>query len=131
MKRDKILNPHLIEAIAQLGHTQTLVIGDAGLPIPPGVRCIDLSVVCGVPSFRDVLAAIAEELVVESAIYASEAHEKNPEIVRVMQQCLPQTEMKDVSHEIFKAMTQQASVIVRTGECTSYANIILTGGVNF
>ena len=43
MKRDRILNTNLISEIAAIGHTQYLVIGDAGLPIPKGVNVIDLS----------------------------------------------------------------------------------------
>ena len=36
-----------------------------------------------------------------------------------------------VSHEDFKRLTQQARVMVRTGECTPYANVILVAGVTF
>ena len=131
MKCDRILNPNLVEVIAALGHTQTLVIADAGLPIPSDVPCIDLSVVRGIPSFRDVLAAVASELVVESAVYAAEADEKNPEIVTAMRGLLPDIPFSSVPHEVFKQLTNAASAIIRTGECSSYANIILTGGVNF
>ena len=36
MRRGGILNAQLAGALAQLGHTDTLVVCDAGLPIPPG-----------------------------------------------------------------------------------------------
>lgn len=131
MKKDKILNTELVRLISSLGHTQTLVIGDAGLPVPKGVPCIDLSVVRGIPSFRDLLAAVAGELVVESAIYAKEADQKNPEAVSLMRENLPGVPLSAVPHEEFKRMTKDSMGIIRTGECSAYANIILVGGVDF
>ena len=131
MKKDRILNAELMRLISSLGHTQTLVIGDAGLPVPKGVPCIDLSVVQGVPSFRDLLAAVAGELVVESAVYAEEADEKNPEIVSFIRRTLPDIPLAVVPPEKFKQMTKDSMGIIRTGECSAYANIILVGGVNF
>ena len=131
MKKDRILNTELLNAVAALGHTQTLVIGDAGLPVPKGVPCIDLSVVRGIPAFRDVLTEVIGELVVESGIYASEAREKNPQLVSDLSNMLPDVPLSAVPHEQFKQMTKDAAAIIRTGECSPYANVILVGGVNF
>ena len=64
MKKSGIINPELCEAIASLGHTDSIVICDAGLPIPPGVRRIDLSLVRGAV-FDQVFHAIVRELQVE------------------------------------------------------------------
>ncbi|MEF1307007.1 RbsD/FucU domain-containing protein, partial [Vibrio owensii] len=36
-----------------------------------------------------------------------------------------------VSHEDFKARTEQSRAVVRTGECTPYANVIFQAGVVF
>lgn len=38
---------------------------------------------------------------------------------------------KKVPHEEFKELTKKAKCIIRTGENTSYANVIFIGGVNF
>jgi D-ribose pyranase len=65
MKKRGILQRALAETIAGMGHTDLLVIGDAGLPVPPGVPCIDLAVRCGLPRMLDVASAIADELQVE------------------------------------------------------------------
>ncbi|WP_422116569.1 RbsD/FucU domain-containing protein [Brachybacterium sp. UNK5269] len=58
MRRGGILHPQLSEQLARLGHTDTFVIGDCGLPIPPGVPRVDLAVVMGVPGFAEVADAI-------------------------------------------------------------------------
>lgn len=65
MKKDKILNSELSYVIAKLGHTQTIVIGDCGLPIPEDIKRIDLAVVAKIPSFEEVFDAILSEMCVE------------------------------------------------------------------
>ena len=58
MKQTGILNRDLSAVIAALGHTQSIVIGDCGLPIPDGVPVIDLALVPGTPSFLLTLRAV-------------------------------------------------------------------------
>lgn len=130
MKQDRLLNPELARAVAALGHTEFLVIADAGLPIPAGVPVIDVSVTRGVPGFLPVLVAVAQELVVESCIAASETPEKNPALSAQMDAVFGGVPCRFVPHETFKELTKQARAVIRTGECSPYANVILVGGVN-
>lgn len=131
MKKDRLLNREMIAEVAALGHTEYLVVCDCGLPIPKGVKCIDISVKAGYPTFLDVLDAVDEELVVESVILASEIDEKSAALSAEMNRRFGEIPIKKVSHEAFKELTKDAKCIIRTGETTSYANIILVGGVNF
>ena len=131
MKCDRLLNKEIIAEVAALGHTEYFVICDCGLPIPKGVKCIDISVTAGYPSFLKVLDAVAEELVVESVILASEIDEKSAPLSAEMNARFGDRPMLKVPHEEFKALTKDAKCIIRTGETTSYANVILVGGVNF
>lgn len=131
MKKEGILNPELVSAIAKIGHTQMFLIGDAGLPTPDGVDVLDLSVSRGIPSFEQVLRAVSQELVIESYIYASECSTTNPDMEKTIHKILQGLPHKQVSHEEFKKLSKQARIIVRTGECSSYSNIILVAGVNF
>lgn len=131
MKSNGLLNPEILQEVASAGHTQLIAIGDAGLPIPPNVKRIDVSVVPGLPSFAGVLQAVCGEMVVEAYTYAEEAHLANPEIVQAMKRMMPGIPGHTLSHEDFKILLQRANVVIRTGECSSYANVILTAGVNF
>ncbi|MGQ9367827.1 D-ribose pyranase [Azospirillum sp. ST 5-10] len=139
MKRATLLNAPLSAAIAGLGHTQTLVIADAGLPIPAGPQRIDLAVVAGLPSFLDVLAAAASEMMIERAVIAAEMAAANPALRRALDDALAAVAaaqgrpvaVEEVPHETFKRLTASAAAVVRTGECRPYANIILTSGVTF
>lgn len=131
MKKDRLLNPGIVEAVAALGHTEYLVIADCGLPIPKGTKVVDVSVSAGIPKFMDVLRAVNSELVVERAILASEISEKNPALEADIRAELGDIPFDKLPHEDFKKLLPQAKCIVRTGEILSYANVILVGGVNF
>lgn len=129
MKKNGILNRELAGIFAKLGHTDTIVIADCGLPIPDGVRCIDLAYMLGKPSFEDILQVVLADVEVEKAILAEEVKAQN-ELIH--ESTVKHIETVDyVSHEQFKQLTRNAKVIIRTGECTPYANIILQSGVIF
>ncbi len=128
MKRAGLLNPDLASAIARLGHTDTFVIADCGLPIPHGVRVIDLSLVFGIPLFADVLAAVLSEVVVEGAVAAAEAR-RGP-VEDLLADALD-VAVTWVAHEQFKLQVADAAFVIRTGESTPYANVILRSGVPF
>lgn len=127
MKRGALLHAETSGLVAGLGHGDLLVIGDAGLPVPPGVRVIDLAVTRGVPGIFDVLDAVLSEMVVESALLAQEA---DPALTaRFRDRAIGSPTI--LTHEDFKLRSRFARAILRTGECTPYANIGLIAGVAF
>jgi D-ribose pyranase len=131
MKKQGVLNQPISQVIAGMGHGDMLVIGDCGLPIPPGVLRIDLALTAGVPGFMQTLTTILEELQVEEAIIAQEMKEVSPALEEEVVRQMGTTPLGRMSHESFKEMTKRAVAVVRTGECTPYANIILKSGVVF
>jgi D-ribose pyranase len=128
VKRSGIINARLAGSLAALGHTDHVVVSDAGLPIPPGPEVVDLAFRFGVPSFETVLSGLLEELVIEGATAAEEV-ERNPRSHEVLKGRLPDLGL--VSHEELKRMVAGAKVVVRTGEATPYSNVILRCGVPF
>lgn len=131
MKKGGILNPDLLHVIASMGHTDRLVIADSGLPIPPAATRIDLALVAGVPSFLETLQAVLGELKIEAAIVAEEMRTRSPQLYDATRRTLGGVRVDHVTHEAFKAMLPQVRAVVRTGEQTPYANIILQSGVTF
>ncbi|HDK27112.1 MAG TPA: D-ribose pyranase [Candidatus Atribacteria bacterium] len=131
MKKNGILNPQLNRVISEMGHRDMLIIADAGLPIPKGVERIDLALKCGIPPFSDVLRAVLSELEVEEAYVAKEIKEKNSQTLNLVSSLMGMREVKFITHEELKELSKQARAIVRTGECSPYANIILISGVTF
>ncbi|MFO7316994.1 MAG: D-ribose pyranase [Bacilli bacterium] len=129
MKKHGILNRELAGRFAKLGHTDRIVIADCGLPIPDGVPCIDLSYKLGEPGFLSILEVVLDDLVVESAVLADEIQTENRGLSNELMKALPN--ISYVPHEEFKRLTEKAKFIIRTGETTPYANVILQCGVIF
>lgn len=131
MKRSGILNSRLSALIAALGHKDCFMIGDAGMPIPPGVEVIDLALCGGVPTFKQTMDAILSETVVESYTLAEEIHAKNPELLAYMRQALDGVPCEFIPHIELKQRSGNVRFAIRTGEFTPYPNVILTAGVAF
>jgi len=131
MKKKGILNPELNRVISSMGHFDLLTVCDAGLPIPLNVERIDLSIEENFPRFLDVVSAIAKDLEVQRIVLAEEAIEKNPAIIEGLQSIFRDIEVDYITHESFKLLTQKSRAVIRTGECSPYANVILESGVIF
>jgi len=131
MKKSGIINAELSKFIAGTGHTDKLLICDGGLPIPKGVPCIDLALCGGIPTFRQVTEQVLNEVAVEYYYMSEDIEEKNTEILNFLKSSLPQVGYDMVKHSKFKEMTKDVKYIIRTGEFTPFANVILTAGVAF
>lgn len=131
MKKTTLLNSHLSRIISEMGHTDKLVVADAGLPIPRETERVDLAVRPGLPSFLEVLKAILSEMEVEKIYVAEETGRISPQLHQALKEMFPETKWEVISHEDLKGMTKEAKAVVRTGECTPYANVILQAGVSF
>ena len=131
MKKTTLLQSDLSYIIATLGHLDTLVIADAGLPIPPETVRIDLALTQGVPGAIQTLKVILDEMKVEKVILAEEAQNRNPGFLAEVQELLPGVPVEFVSHSEFKTRTADSRAVVRTGEFSPYANVILVSGVVF
>ena len=128
MKREGIINASLLGYMGRLGHTDLLVVCDAGLPIPPGPAVVDLAFRFGIPTFEEVLSGLLEELVIEGAVAAEEVHQ-NRATQELLRRYFPDLGL--VWHEELKRMVSGAKLVVRTGEATPYSNVILRCGVPF
>ncbi|WP_068618647.1 D-ribose pyranase [Paenibacillus tuaregi] len=131
MKKQGILNSHIAKILADLGHTDQIVIADVGLPVPEGVPKIDLALTFGLPEFQQVVDLIAEDMVIEKVIIAEEIYKDNRKQAEYIENKFKDCEIEAHTHDEFKNRTRQAKVVIRTGEATPYANCILQAGVHF
>lgn len=131
MYKTGTLNSEISKVLSDLGHTDTIVIADCGLPVPKGVQKIDLAVRQGLPSFIDVVDEVARHMVIEHVTLAEEIKYSNPAVLKEVDSIMKGIPNDFVTHEQFKTLTENSKVIIRTGEATPYANIILRSGVNF
>lgn len=133
MKKQGILNSDISRVLSYMGHTDTLCIGDCGLPIPDEVERIDLALCFGEPTFMRTLEIVAGDMKVEKIVLAEEIKEKNPDVLSKIQAYFAgqDVEVEFVSHTELKAKTHDCKAVIRTGETTPYANIILQSGCIF
>lgn len=139
MKKGTLLNADISAVISRLGHTDMLTIADAGLPIARHTPRIDLALTQGTPSFMQVIDVVTQEMQVEAAILAEEVKQHNSELHKIVLKHLEQLQQQQgnsisvsyLSHEAFKHCTAESRAVIRSGECSPFANIILCAGVTF
>jgi len=131
MKISGILNSDISRILSYMGHTDTICIGDCGLPVPEGVERIDLALKFGTPSFMETLTEVAKNMKVEKIIVSEEIRLANPKILKDVITLFPNLEISFKSHNDLKELTKECKAVVRTGENTPYANIILQSACIF
>ncbi|MBC7441592.1 MAG: D-ribose pyranase [Ramlibacter sp.] len=131
MKRGGLLNSELNAAIAAMGHGDTLIVCDAGFPIPSDAWRIDLALVRDVPDLGTVLNLIAQEFICERVVCAEEVAEYNPSLLTRLHAIFPDSEFGTMPHvQLLSEAARSAKAIVRTGAFEPWGNIILRSGVD-
>jgi D-ribose pyranase len=127
MIKSGILNPRLLDLIARVRHTNALVIADRGFPFWPQIETVDLSLVDGIPTVLQVIAAVKSNFVIGEAYMAQEFLLHNDdETQSAFASCLQEVEIVHEPHESrFKPRVPHAIGLIRTGDVTPYANVIL------
>ena len=133
MKKAGILNSDISRVLSYLGHTDTICIGDCGLPIPDEVERIDLALCFGEPTFMRTLQIVAADMKIEKIVLAEEIKTQNPTVLAQIEELFAglNIEVAYVSHTELKAQTHDCKAVIRTGETTPYANVILQAGCIF
>ena len=131
MKKTGLLNSEISSVISKMGHTDGLAIGDCGLPIPEETQRIDLALIKGIPSFIDTLKVVLKELQVEEVELAKETVDVSPALFEEIKKEIGDVKITFITHEELKDKLKECKAVIRTGEQTPYANIILRSGVVF
>ena len=133
MKKAGILNSDISRVLSYLGHTDTICIGDCGLPIPDEVERIDLALCFGEPTFMRTLEVVTGDMKIEKIVLAEEIKTQNSQVLHQVEALFAgqNVEVEFVSHAELKDQTHDCKAVIRTGETTPYANIILQSGCIF
>jgi len=126
MLKTGILNPRLNDLLSRVRHTNTLVIADRGFPFWPQIETVDISLVDGIPTVLQVLAAIRGNFKVGQAWMAREFIKHNDKAVQAaFAQALCGIRVAHEPHVLFKKRVPAAVGLIRTGDTIQYANMIL------
>ena len=125
MLKSGILNPGINSLLSRVRHTNRLVIADRGFPFWPGVETIDLALVDDVPTVLEVLRAVVPVFSFGPVWMAEEFRVHNRERVEAFVRALGGVAVEYESHAAFKLRVPGAIGLIRTGDTTPYANVIL------
>ena len=121
-----IINPHVLDLLSRIRHTNALVIADAAFPFWPEIETVDLSLVKGQPTVIDVVNAILPNWKCGEIIMASEFKNHNSTPVRnAFRRACRRIPMNFEPHLEFKKRVPDAIGLIRTGCTTPYGNMIL------
>jgi D-ribose pyranase len=121
-----ILNPAINSLLSRVRHTNTLVIADRGFPFWPQIETIDISLVDDIPRVLDVLRAIRANFVVGKIVMAEEFRQVNsPETRQRFMESFGDSPVTFEPHAKFKERVPRVIGLIRTGDTTQYANMIL------
>ena len=131
MKKGRILNKKLNTIIADMGHTDILIIADAGFPIPDEKQRVDLAIEKDLPTVEQILSLVIEDFIYEKVIVAEEQKLYNPiHYGRVCTLC-DRCDVETIPHEELMAkMPKAAKYIIRTGGFEPWGNIVLVSGID-
>jgi D-ribose pyranase len=131
VKRHGILNQPLSSVLASFGHSDLLVVCDAGFPIPRDAQRIDLAIAPDLPDLRTMLSLIQDEFIAERVVIAAEMAEFNPPLYEWLQEHFSEAEFEQRPHtEMLTQVAKGAKAIVRTGAFDPWGNIGLVSGVD-
>lgn len=126
MLRNGILNPQINSLLSRVRHTNTLAIADRGFPYWPAIETVDVSLVDDIPRVLDVLRAIRLNFGIGRITMAEEFRRHNtPTVVDAFAQATAGAEVHFMPHSEFKQRVPQVIGLIRTGDTTQYANMIL------
>ena len=121
-----ILNPNINSLLSRVRHTNTLVIADRGFPFWPMIETVDISLVDDVPTVLAVLRALRLNFHAGKAWMAQEfLKENSAKTQSAFARALQGIQLIHEPHVEFKKRVPQAIGLIRTGDTTQYANIIL------
>ena len=126
-----IINPAVLELLARVRHTNTLVICDMGFPVYPAVQTIDLSIQANLPTVLQVFNAIKAQYEIGQVWMAAEFTTHNePIVLDQFSSALGSIPRVFEPHTIMKERIPGAIGIIRTGDTTRYGNMVLLSADN-
>jgi D-ribose pyranase len=121
-----IVNPHVLSLVSRIRHTNTLVIADVAFPFWPAIETVDLSLIRGVPTIRQVVDALLPCWKCGAVFMAEEFRAHNDRRTQsAFARACRGVPITFEPHIEFKKRVPTAIGLIRTGDPTMYANMIL------
>jgi D-ribose pyranase len=129
MKEVGIVNRELARVISEQGHGDLLMVVDAGFAIPKGADVVDISLSENCPMVIDTLKELKKFFSVEKLIFANDTKSVSPSLFASIKKLFgKEVPVEMVTHPQIKEMSHKVKAVIRTGDFTAYANVILVSG---
>lgn len=127
MTETGILNREIAAEMAKMGHTDKMMIVDAGLAVPNTTKVIDLSLAVNMPTVIQVLEEVLKHFSVEKIIYSQATAEVSPSREKEFLAHFDESvEVEVVPHPVLRdEITREVKFVIRTGDFTANSNIVL------
>ncbi len=126
MLKSGILNPHVLDLIARIRHTNTLVIADWAFPYWPEIETVDISLTHNIPTVLDVLDLLTPIFKIGRIWQAQEFVAVNSEdVVERFAKSFGAIPVTREAHIDFKKRVPEAIGLIRTGDAVPYGNLII------
>ncbi|MFV0503847.1 MAG: RbsD/FucU domain-containing protein [Lachnospirales bacterium] len=128
MRPGRILHPELARALATCGHSDIVLVTDAGFPIPKNACVINLGYYEGQVDVIDILKMLRKEIFVEAVSFATEVETRHPDLYKDIQKIYTGSgaEFVSTTHEnLVEKIAPKAKVIIRSGSFNAWANFAL------
>ncbi|EOS76992.1 D-ribose pyranase [Lachnospiraceae bacterium 10-1] len=127
MTETGILNREIAAQIAKMGHTDMMLIADAGLAVPNTTPVIDISLKENIPTSIEVLEEVLKHFSVEKIIYSQATVDVSPSREKEFLKHFDENvEVEVVPHALLRdELTRKVKFVIRTGDFTANSNIIL------
>ncbi len=126
MLQTSIINPHVLDLLAKIRHTNTLVIADAAFPYWPQIETVDISLTRGIPTVLDLLDLLTPVFQIGHIWQAEEFLSHNsPEVIARFARSFGSIPLTREAHLEFKKRVPHAIGLIRSGDATPYGNIIV------
>jgi D-ribose pyranase len=129
MKEVGIVNRELARLLSEQGHGDLLMVVDAGFAIPKGADVVDISLSENCPMVIDTLKELKKFFSVEKLIFANDTKSVSPSLFNSIRKLFGKgIPVEMVTHPQIKEMSHKVKAVIRTGDFTAYANVILVSG---
>ncbi len=136
MLKYRLTHPDILSALAGAGHGSQVLIADGNYPFStgsnPDADCVYLNLTRGYAPVDEVLAVLADAIVIEAAQVMMPAQGPEPAIFGAFRRVLgPDIPLRKLERFAFyeAARGEDVALVIATGEQRVYANILLTIGV--
>lgn len=133
MQPNKILNAKLAGSLATLGHSDVVLVTDAGFPIPKDANIVDLGLTAGTVDVLEILRTLRQHMFVEEVRFAPEVKTEYPKLYKQVQEIYTGSGASFIPaphEELIDTWAPKAKLVIRSGSLTAWANFALVASTD-